>query len=53
MSGLPSMTLSQTATDFIDDARLHALLAQPAPEPGRVREVIAKSLDKQSLSVAG
>lgn len=52
MSGLPSMTLSQTATDFIDDAHLHALLAQPAPEPGQVRDVIAKSLDKQALSVA-
>jgi len=45
------MTLSATATDFIDDDRLHALLAAPTPDPVRVREVIAKSLAKEALSV--
>ena len=52
MSGLPSMTLSRTATDFIDDASLHALLAQPAPAAGQVRDIVAKSLAKEALTVA-
>ena len=52
MSGLPAMTLSQTATDFIDDAHILGLLSAPAPDPAQVREVIAKSLAKEALSVA-
>ncbi len=51
MNALPSMTLSKSGTDFIADDRLEAFLAGPKPDPGRVREVIAKSLDKQALSV--
>lgn len=50
MSRLPSLTLSQNATDFIDDAALSALLAQPAPDAAQVRDVIAKSLAKQALT---
>jgi len=46
------MTLSRTATDFIDDASLHALLAQPAPAAGQVRDIVAKSLAKEALTVA-
>lgn len=42
--------LSGSAADFIDEAKLHGLLAQPA-EPGRVREIIAKSLSKEALTV--
>ncbi|MBM4041666.1 MAG: [FeFe] hydrogenase H-cluster radical SAM maturase HydG [Planctomycetes bacterium] len=42
---------SQDTVDFIDDARLTALTAGPPPDPARVREVIAKSLAKQALSV--
>lgn len=43
--------LSQGAVDFIDEALVHELIEQPTPDPGRVREVIAKSLAKQPLSV--
>lgn len=38
--------------DFIDDAALTAQLSAPAPHAEQVRAVIAKSLDKQSLTVA-
>ncbi|MCL4837504.1 MAG: [FeFe] hydrogenase H-cluster radical SAM maturase HydG [Thermoanaerobaculia bacterium] len=43
--------LSATATDFIDDAHLTGLAAGPAPERARVRDLIAKSMDKQALAV--
>lgn len=43
--------LSATATDFIDDASLSALVGTSAPDPGQVREIIAKSLAKQALTV--
>lgn len=36
--------------DFIDNAKLHGLL-MTEPDRGRVREVIAKSMDKQPLDV--
>ncbi len=52
MSPLPSMQLSSAAVDFIDDDALHALLAGPAPDAGRIRDIVAKSLDKQPLSVS-
>ncbi len=38
-------------TDFIDDQLIEGLLAQPS-EPAQVRDVIAKSMAKQPLSVA-
>jgi 2-iminoacetate synthase len=47
----PSLELSEGAVDFIDDARLHELLEQPAPDSAEVRDVVAKSLAKQALSV--
>ena len=46
-----SRKLSATATDFIDDAQLTALLERPRPDSRRVRDLVAKSLDKQALAV--
>jgi 2-iminoacetate synthase len=51
MSGLSEMKLSDHATDFIDDEALESLLRGAAPEVEEVRDIVAKSLDKQSLSV--
>ena len=51
MCAMAAMTLSQGAIDFIDDAALEALL-QGRADKSRVREIIAKSLSKQALSVA-
>jgi len=42
--------LSTSASDFIDEPRLETLLKRQA-DPGEVREVIAKSMAKQALSV--
>ena len=42
--------LSSSAYDFIDESRLHGLLEREA-DSGEVRQVIAKSLAKQALSV--
>jgi 2-iminoacetate synthase len=42
--------LSSSAIDFIDEPRLHSLLQRKA-EPAEVRDVIAKSLSKQALSL--
>ncbi|MFB3908812.1 MAG: [FeFe] hydrogenase H-cluster radical SAM maturase HydG [Candidatus Eisenbacteria bacterium] len=52
----PRRGLSAGARDFIDDARLAALLgakddAVDRPDPAKVREILAKSLAKQALSV--
>ncbi|GAB6164866.1 [FeFe] hydrogenase H-cluster radical SAM maturase HydG [Thermostilla marina] len=46
-------TLSKTAVDFIDDAFLESLIDNELPpvDPGRVRDIIAKSLAKEPLSV--
>jgi 2-iminoacetate synthase len=51
MPGLPKMETSRGAVDFIDDVYLTQLLAGPAPEAGSVREIIAKSLAKEPLSL--
>jgi len=51
MGVLAPMTLSDGAVDFIDDARLESLLTGPPPEAARVRDIIARSLAKQPLSV--
>jgi 2-iminoacetate synthase len=51
MAGLPAMNISNGAVDFINDAYLNQLLEGPSPEPGLIREIISKSLDKQPLSV--
>ena len=51
MCALATMKLTEGATDFIDDARLARLLKAPAPDSKRVRDVIAKSLAKQALTL--
>jgi len=48
---LPNMTLSPRAGDFINDDHIAGLLSGPKPDGARVRDVIAKSLAKQALSV--
>ncbi|MCX5670151.1 MAG: [FeFe] hydrogenase H-cluster radical SAM maturase HydG [Planctomycetota bacterium] len=45
------MTLSAGAVDFIDDARLTRLVGETKSDAVRVREIIAKSLAKQALTV--
>jgi len=52
MCAIASSTLSDGAVDFIDEDRLSGLLAAAPPAPGKVREIIAKSLAKEPLSVA-
>ena len=51
MSGLSEMKLSPQAADFIDDEAMESLLEGPAPDVQRIRDIVAKSLDKQALSV--
>lgn len=51
MSALTELTLSNGATDFIEDARLTALAEGPRPDSARIRDIIAKSVAKQHLSV--
>lgn len=51
MTTMAKPTLSQQAGDFIVDAYLTALIEGTRPDRGRVREVVAKSLSKQHLSV--
>ncbi|WP_225071466.1 [FeFe] hydrogenase H-cluster radical SAM maturase HydG [Desulfuromonas sp. CSMB_57] len=51
MCALPAMTLSREAVDFIDENYLNSLLGQSRPSAARVREIIAKSLAKEALSV--
>jgi len=51
MSGLPAIILSETETDFVDDGHLTELLRAPQADAARVREVIAKSLAKEALTV--
>jgi len=51
MSGMPALKLSDHAVDFIDEAFINGLLAGKRPDVGRVREIIAKSLAKEALSI--
>jgi 2-iminoacetate synthase len=51
MCALPAMTLSREAVDFIDENYLNSLLVQGRTSAARVREIIAKSLAKEALSV--
>ena len=44
-------TLPADATDFIDDAKLEAMVAGLKEDPAAVRAVIAKSLRKEALTV--
>ncbi len=45
-----NLKLSESASDFIDEERLHGLLEQPA-DPGRVREAVAKAMRKEPLDL--
>jgi 2-iminoacetate synthase len=49
---MAEMTLSHGAVDFIDDAKLAELARDTRADRSRVREIIAKSLAKQPLTVA-
>ena len=51
MCALPAMRVSAGCIDFINEARFNALLAPSRPDPGRVREIIDKSLAKEALSL--
>jgi 2-iminoacetate synthase len=51
MSGLPKMELTKDAVDFINDDYLAELLNSPQPERALVRDIVAKSLAKQALTV--
>ncbi len=51
MCALVSTELSKNATDFIDDGHLTGLIDNTKSDAVRVREIIAKSLAKQALSV--
>lgn len=51
MCALPSMALSSKAVDFIDENHLNGLLAGKKPDAARIREIVAKSLAKEALSV--
>jgi 2-iminoacetate synthase len=51
MPGLSALKTSPGAVDFIDDEFLARLLAQPAPDRERVRDIVAKSLGKEPLTV--
>ncbi|MBP1751998.1 MAG: iron-only hydrogenase maturation protein HydG [Geobacteraceae bacterium] len=52
MSGMPALQLSEGAIDFINEPFIHGLLKGKKPDAKRVREIIAKSLAKEALSVA-
>ncbi len=51
MSGLPELKTSADAVDFVDDGYLTGLLDGPPPAHELVRDIIARSLAKQPLSV--
>jgi 2-iminoacetate synthase len=51
MRPLPLIRHQEDAVDFIDEAHLELLLRRPAPEPAAVRELIAKSMARECLSV--
>lgn len=51
MSGLPALRLSEGAVDFIDERRIDGLLSGRRPDVARVRDIVAKSLSKQALTV--
>lgn len=42
---------SKDCVDFIDDAKLNAIIATTKENPARVREILAKSLRKEPLTV--
>ncbi len=52
MCALDVSKLSDGAVDFIDEDRLNKLLTGPPPEATEVRDIIAKALAKEPLTVA-
>lgn len=48
---MPSLKLSKGAVDFIDETYINSLLNGTKPDAIRVRDIIAKSLSKEALSV--
>ena len=48
---LPALKMSERASDFINDEELAGFLRGPRPDKAQVREIIAKSMNKQALSV--
>jgi len=44
-------TCSKNCVDFINDEHLNGLVASATEEPTRVREIIAKSMNKEPLTV--
>ena len=51
MSRMPPIQYGEHARDFIDDAHLTGLLDQPPPSVAAVRDVIARSMAKEPLTV--
>lgn len=51
MCAMAARTLSEGATDFIDDAHLTDILKVSRPDAAQVSDIIAKSLAKEALSV--
>ena len=51
MCAMAKRTLSEGATDFIDDAYLTDILKDSRPDEAQVSDIIAKSLAKEALSV--
>ncbi|MFI4913194.1 MAG: [FeFe] hydrogenase H-cluster radical SAM maturase HydG [Sedimentisphaeraceae bacterium JB056] len=46
-----NMKLSKNGVDFIDNDRLETLARKKCEDKGRIREIIAKSLDKKALTL--
>jgi 2-iminoacetate synthase len=49
MAGLPRRILSEGAVDFINDVAIQSLVDSTPSDPTRVRELIAKCLEKKAL----
>ena len=43
--------LSRNAVDFIDDKSIQGLIGRPRPDESRLKDLLAKSADKQALTV--
>jgi 2-iminoacetate synthase len=48
---MPTIELSRNAVDFINDEQIHSLVRGNTPDPVRVREILAKSLEKKALTL--
>jgi 2-iminoacetate synthase len=52
MSTLPKMALSKGAENFVDDEHLHTLMNAGPADPREVRTIIARSMEKEPLTIA-